>query len=539
MAKMGNFFGGGGGTPPILPTGGSGGTGGTPIFSDLGSMMTRGGGGIFPERGSTAQLEAVMAALQGANSGAQQSGSPLLAFLAPMATGAVGTRTQGLYKDAQKGRDDSAIETLLASMGGSGNFNGAPSLFTTSGGAPADEAAPQNAFDSIFPTGKTGPAPAGNIDAASGLSMGSPAGDGVSASLDMIKQFEGYRDSPYWDVNAHRVGYGSDTITMPDGSVRKVKKGDKVNRQLAELDLQRRVTQEFMPKAASKVGADVWRNLNPMQQAALTSVTYNYGSLPSSVAKAARSGNPQATAQAINALGSHNDGVNAGRRAKEASAFMGALQSGDFTTYAHMGQPAPMAKEDMRSLLGLMTNPDVSDSIKGVAQSMLTEAMGNRNGMTAREQIGLAGDMMGLEQAMNPTMSPQEQIRLQQEQIKLQNLMNPEPKPRETMKGADGYTYYKDDGSRVLPNVEKADNSKTTGELAKQYNQAATIIQDAIKFERDVNGLTDEEARTKVMSDPLYQQQLELLQMADEKLKDAGQDPAASAPPPPPGTVPY
>ena len=142
--------------------------------------------------------------------------------------------------------------------------------------------------------------------------------------LALLRQFEGFRETPYWDVNALRTGYGSDTITGPDGTVKPVTADTYVSRDDAERDLQRRVQTEFAPKAARAVGEEAFAALSPSQQAALVSITYNYGSLPSSVASAARSGDPQATAAAIRALGSHNGGVNKGRRDKEADVFLGA-----------------------------------------------------------------------------------------------------------------------------------------------------------------------------------------------------------------------
>lgn len=146
-----------------------------------------------------------------------------------------------------------------------------------------------------------------------------PDGD---PTLSLIREFEGFRETPYWDVNAYRTGYGSDTITTADGRIVPVAQGMTVSREDAERDLQRRVNTEFGPRAASAVG-DAWGNLNPNQRAALTSITYNYGRLPSSVAAAVQSGDPRAVAQAINALGVHNDGINARRRAREAAIFMG------------------------------------------------------------------------------------------------------------------------------------------------------------------------------------------------------------------------
>ena len=145
----------------------------------------------------------------------------------------------------------------------------------------------------------------------------------LNQSLNMIKQHEGFKSSTYWDVNAHRLGYGSDTITNLDGSVRRVKKGDTVTREQAELDLSRR-TQEFMNSAANTIGKDYFNRLPSTAQASLTSLTYNYGSLDKlpSVVKAARSGNLMELSRAIENLGSHNKGVNRNRRFQEAQYFL-------------------------------------------------------------------------------------------------------------------------------------------------------------------------------------------------------------------------
>lgn len=145
----------------------------------------------------------------------------------------------------------------------------------------------------------------------------------MDPTLALIRQFEGFRETPYWDVNALRTGYGSDTVTLADGSAAPVTEGTRVTREDADRDLQRRVKTEFMPRAARAVGESLFASLPPAQQAALTSITYNYGTLPSSVAKAVQSGDPQAAAQAIAALGSHNKGINRDRRNKEAAIFLG------------------------------------------------------------------------------------------------------------------------------------------------------------------------------------------------------------------------
>lgn len=150
-------------------------------------------------------------------------------------------------------------------------------------------------------------------------------------TLNLLRKFEGFRDKPYWDVNAHRVGYGSDTITNPDGSIQRVQPGMQVSRQQAELDLQRRVNTEFMPRAQAAVGEN-WQKLNPNAQAALTSIAYNYGNLPAPVAAAARTGDPAQIAAAVEGLSGHNGGVNASRRQQEAALIRGGAMPGGATT---------------------------------------------------------------------------------------------------------------------------------------------------------------------------------------------------------------
>lgn len=145
----------------------------------------------------------------------------------------------------------------------------------------------------------------------------------LNQSIDMIKKHEGFSSSTYWDVNAHRLGYGSDTITNRDGSVRKVRKGDHVTREQAELDLRRRA-KEFRDKAARKIGADQFNRLPPEAQASLTSLTYNYGSLNKlgGVVQAAREGDIYKLSNAIMRLGAHNRGINKKRRSEEATYFL-------------------------------------------------------------------------------------------------------------------------------------------------------------------------------------------------------------------------
>lgn len=144
-------------------------------------------------------------------------------------------------------------------------------------------------------------------------------------ALAMIKSREGFKANAYWDRNAFRVGYGSDTVTdAKTGMVSKVTaRTAGVTRDMADADLSRRITKEFMPRAKSQAG-DAWDKLDPRTRAALVDMAYNYGSLPKDVAAATKTGNRDQIAAAILAHKGDNQGINASRRLQEANAVRGA-----------------------------------------------------------------------------------------------------------------------------------------------------------------------------------------------------------------------
>ncbi|MBL8578081.1 MAG: hypothetical protein JNK47_12710 [Mesorhizobium sp.] len=172
------------------------------------------------------------------------------------------------------------------------------------------------------------PSFAGKARAALGLASEGAAvdvaniGSGREGAKALLRKKEGFRPTPYWDVNAHRIGYGSDTITREDGSVARVQPGMTVSRADAERDLDRRVA-EFEDTAVRQVGRREWGALPPAAQAALTSVTYNYGDLPNSVVNAVKTGNIETIAASVEGLQGHNNGVNASRRKAEAAMIRG------------------------------------------------------------------------------------------------------------------------------------------------------------------------------------------------------------------------
>src|SRR4029077_1045024 len=74
----------------------------------------------------------------------------------------------------------------------------------------------------------------------------------------------------------------------------------------------------YQKRIIDAVGTETWKGMDDDQQAALTSLVWNYGSLPDSVANAIKSGNRGQVASAIAALT-----TNADRRRQEASVYAG------------------------------------------------------------------------------------------------------------------------------------------------------------------------------------------------------------------------
>jgi GH24 family phage-related lysozyme (muramidase) len=145
---------------------------------------------------------------------------------------------------------------------------------------------------------------------------------GTDLTLQTIMDAEGFRSNAYWDRNAYRVGYGSDTYVDANGKVQKVTKNTSgITRDQALADLQRRVP-EFQQNGIIKyVGQQAWTQLSPETKAAVTSLAYNYGSISElpSLKRAIQSGNVTDIAAAIKARGSDNGGINKSRRIREAA----------------------------------------------------------------------------------------------------------------------------------------------------------------------------------------------------------------------------
>lgn len=182
-------------------------------------------------------------------------------------------------------------------------------------------------FQGGFQAGRDNIHPA-NYSSQPWLGGGSRQNSAMAETLAMIRKHESFSSRTYWDVNAYRLGYGTDTITDRNGNVRRVRQGDTVTREDAERDLARRA-QIFRNAARQKIGATEFDRLPAKTQAAITSVAYNYGSLDKlpSLVNAARSGNINTISQAIAARQGDNRGVNRRRRLDEAAAVLSDLNS--------------------------------------------------------------------------------------------------------------------------------------------------------------------------------------------------------------------
>ena len=94
-----------------------------------------------------------------------------------------------------------------------------------------------------------------------------------------IRAYEGFTDKAMWDVNAYRIGHGSDTITNADGTFRKVKEHDTTTREAALRDLMRRIRTEFIPRLQNQLGSATYNALPWPAIVGLLSLSYNYGSI--------------------------------------------------------------------------------------------------------------------------------------------------------------------------------------------------------------------------------------------------------------------
>jgi hypothetical protein len=116
-------------------------------------------------------------------------------------------------------------------------------------------------------------------------------------------KYKAYLDLDYTSPSGKtlRIGFGSDTITTPGGSVRRVKEGDEITLNEAYADLERRLRTEFKPKVISTCQANGvnYDSLPPVVKTVFIDCAYNYGSLWNDIVISYRDGDVQGLIQEL------------------------------------------------------------------------------------------------------------------------------------------------------------------------------------------------------------------------------------------------
>lgn len=172
-----------------------------------------------------------------------------------------------------------------------------------------------------------------------------------SAAAEFIKQFEGYTSYAIWDVNAWRIGHGSDTIELPDGTHRRVLKTDNTTSALAAKDLARRIKDEFLPKVSNKIGYPYWEKLPASAKISLLSIGYNYGNITKqAIVDAARTGNMQNLSHAI-ISSTYNDNSSQSQKVREALRDRRAKEAAFVLTHVDLSDGPPNTSNSKSYLL--------------------------------------------------------------------------------------------------------------------------------------------------------------------------------------------
>jgi len=152
---------------------------------------------------------------------------------------------------------------------------------------------------------------------------GMPGGGFASADEQQLTEAliageEGMRTKAYKDSEGiWTIGYGQTTLNG-----RAVKEGDQITKEQALSGFRSNVG-SHRQRAINQVGEDRWSKLDPKARAVLTSLAYNYGSIPDAVLPAAKTGSTEDIAKSMDQLYGHNKGVLKGRRQREQSILRG------------------------------------------------------------------------------------------------------------------------------------------------------------------------------------------------------------------------
>ena len=131
-------------------------------------------------------------------------------------------------------------------------------------------------FTQAVGTGKVWDTPPGEKDFTVGLS-----GKTYNNITDWLEEVEKYAPEAYWDENAWRYGYGTDTFITAEGdSVAVTKRGkmSKISKEEAKKQLEIQLERTFRKELRNKFGKDYYNSLPKGVRWGLESLAYNAGS---------------------------------------------------------------------------------------------------------------------------------------------------------------------------------------------------------------------------------------------------------------------
>ena len=108
-----------------------------------------------------------------------------------------------------------------------------------------------------------------------------------------------------------------DVPTIGYGETKGVRLGDTITKEKAVVRLRSSI-ESHRKVAIKQVGAEKWNKLDENTKAVLTSVAYNYGSLPDRIMPAVKTGDSEKIAQSLSLLHGDNRGILKARREREA-----------------------------------------------------------------------------------------------------------------------------------------------------------------------------------------------------------------------------
>jgi len=240
-------------------------------------------------------------------------------------------------------------------------------------------------------------------------------GDSLLQSVNLLKNFEGFQPTAKFDKNAYRAGYGSDTITLSDGTIQKVAEATTVTQEDALRDLVRRIG-EFQETVKNQIGADRFGSFTAPQQAALTSIAYNYGRLPKDIVDAIKYGTNETIAAAVRNHATDNGGINAGRRYSEA-----ALLSSQSPALAALNDKQVQARQDRVTKVIEDLAASLKEAKLGARDKFIDEAVKKAQPSDVNAPRLTTEQETTVRQQAGATFDAQQALRVQQKIVELQN----------------------------------------------------------------------------------------------------------------------